>query len=77
MLLAMKTSVWLDDDTAAEWKAENVPLAELVKRGLKAGKPEPLDEKIARVVREELAAVLDEVVALRKLIERAAGETHG
>ena len=58
----MKTSVWLDDDTAAEWKASGLPLAELVKRGLKAGRPEPLDDKIRRILRDEL--------------ERVAGQSH-
>jgi hypothetical protein len=56
----MKTSVWLPDDVAAEWKRREIPLAELVKRGLAADEPEPLDEKIRRIVREELAAVPDD-----------------
>ena len=58
----MKTSVWLDDETGAQWKATGLPLAELVKRGLKAGEPEPLDTKIRRIIREEL--------------ERIAGQSH-
>ena len=51
----MKTSVWLDDETGAEWKARGLPLAELVKRGLRAGEPEPLDDKISRLLADRLA----------------------
>jgi hypothetical protein len=49
-----KTSVWLPGDIAARWKASGLPLAEIVRRGLDAGEPEPLDDKIRRILREEL-----------------------
>jgi hypothetical protein len=70
----MKTSVWLPDDVAAEWKRRKTPLAELVKRGLAADEPEPLDEKIGRLLNERLEPVTAELAALRRVIERAAGE---
>ena len=83
----MKTSVWLDDETGAEWKASNLPLAELVKRGLKAAAPEPLDERIGRLLDERLAPVLerldekpgaDEVRRMvREEVERVAGQSQG
>jgi hypothetical protein len=82
----MKTSVWLDDETGAEWKASGLPLAELVKRGLKAAAPEPLDEKIARLLGERIAAVLERLNAkpdtdevrriVRDELERVAGQSH-
>ena len=50
----MKTSVWLSDELAQRWKDTGLPLAELVKRGLDAGEPEALDDKIRRIIREEL-----------------------
>jgi hypothetical protein len=55
----MKTSVWLPDDLSDQWKASGVALAELVRRGLAAGEPEPLDDKIRRIVREEVSALPD------------------
>lgn len=82
----MKTSVWLDDETGAEWKASNLPLAELVKRGLRADAPEPLDEKVGRLLAERLAPVLerldgkpdtDEVRRIvRDELARVAGQSH-
>ena len=51
----MKTSVWLSDDIAERWKKTGLPLAEFVKRGLDAGEPEPLDDKISRLLAERLA----------------------
>ena len=79
----MKTSVWLDDETGAEWKASNLPLAELVKRGLKAAEPEPLDEKIERIVRaalrDERADIpTDESIRriVREELARIAGQSH-
>ena len=79
----MKTSVWLDDETGAEWKASNLPLAELVKRGLKAAAPEPLDEKIERIVRaalrDERADIPTDESIRRVVLEelaRIAGQSH-
>jgi hypothetical protein len=57
---SMKTSIWLPDDLVEPWRDSGDSLADLVRRGLTAGKPEPLDEKIRRIVREELAAVPDD-----------------
>jgi hypothetical protein len=66
----MKTSVWLPDDLADQWKASGVALAELVRRGLAAGEPEPLDDKIRRIVREEVSAIPD-TDALRRIVAGA------
>lgn len=73
----MKTSIWLQDDVYEQRKASGLTYNEAVKRGLAADAPEPLDDKIRRIVREEQGAVLEEIGALRRLIERAAGESHG
>ena len=77
----MKTSIWLQDDVYEQRKASKLTYNEAIKRGLAAGEPEELDAKIRRIVREELAVATDEIGAeigaLRKLIERAAGESHG
>lgn len=51
-----KTSVYLTEDLAAAAKAAGVSLSELIRRGLAAGEPEPLEALIRRVVREELTA---------------------
>jgi hypothetical protein len=51
---SMKTSIWLPDDLVEPWRDSGDSLADLVRRGLTAGKPEPLDEKIRRIVREEV-----------------------
>jgi hypothetical protein len=82
----MKTSVWLDDETAAEWKASGLALAELVKRGLKADEPEPLDDKIGRLLDERLAPIIDRLDAkpdrqeacdtIRAELLRAAGRSY-
>jgi hypothetical protein len=53
----MKTSVWLSDEIAERWKQTGLPLAELVKRGLDAGEPEPWDDKLRRIMREELERI--------------------
>lgn len=71
------TSIWLPDDLYEKRKASGLPYAECIRRGLAADGPEPLDGKIRRIVQEELAVVAEEIAALRRLIERAAGESHG
>jgi predicted GIY-YIG superfamily endonuclease len=70
------TSVWLPDDLYQERKASELSYAECIRRGLAAGEPEELDAKIRRIVRDEMAVVAEQVAALRKLIERVAGESH-
>lgn len=59
-----KTSIWLPDDLAKRWKASEASLAELVRRGLDAGDPEPEDDKIARLLDERLAPILERLDAL-------------
>ena len=70
----MNTSIWLPDDLYEKRKASGLPYAECIRRGLAVDEPEPLDGKIRRIVQEELAVVAEQIEALRRLIERAAGE---
>jgi hypothetical protein len=51
-----KTSVYLSDELAGRVKASGVAPADLIRRGLDAGQPEPLETLLRRVLR----AVLDE-----------------
>lgn len=51
-----KTSIYLTDELAGRVRASGLQLPELIRRGLEAGAPAPLEEVIRRVVREELAA---------------------
>jgi hypothetical protein len=50
-----KTSVYLTDDLAESVKASGVPLAELIRRGLSASTPDPLEDRLAAVIRDEFA----------------------
>lgn len=82
----VKTSIWLPDDIAEQWKASGDSLAELVRRGLAAGKPEPLDVKIDRIVDARLTPLTERLDRLpgaddvkriiRDEISRAAGASH-
>jgi len=57
MLCGMgKTSVWLPDDLAVRVRESGVPLAVLVRRGLDAGAPDPLEVMLRQVVRGEFSA---------------------
>ena len=47
-----KTSVYLSDSLAAQWRASGLPLSELVRRGLERGSDE---DTLRRVLREELS----------------------
>jgi hypothetical protein len=77
-----KTSVWLGEEQYAQWKASGDSLTEIVKRGLAAGDPESLDEKIGRLLDEKLAPVLERLDSLpdaaeiRRIVERVAGQSH-
>lgn len=49
-----KTSVYLSEELSAQVEASGVPLAELIRRGLAANEPEPLEDTIRRILRDEL-----------------------
>lgn len=49
-----KTSVYLSEELSAQVEASGVPLAELIRRGLAADEPEPLEDTIRRILRDEL-----------------------
>lgn len=51
-----KTSVYLPEELAVRVKASGVPMAELIRRGLDADEPPPLEEIVRRAVRSELEA---------------------
>jgi hypothetical protein len=73
-----KTSVWLGQAELDEWKASGFSLTDIVKRGLaviraEMGDPQP----DLGAIQAEIRDLRDEVAALRRLIERAAGETNG
>lgn len=53
--MAKKTSAYLSDELAERVKASGVPLGELIRRGLDAGEPEPMEALLERV----LCRVLD------------------
>ena len=54
--MGKKTSVWLTDDLAEAVKTSGVPIAELIRRGLGADSPDPLEDRLAAVVRAEFEA---------------------
>ena len=54
--MGRKTSVWLPDDLEQRVKDAGVPIAELIRRGLEADAPSPLEERLAAVVRAEFEA---------------------
>ena len=54
--MGLKTSVYLSDDLAAQWRASKLPLAEVIRRGLTRSDSEPVTRASLReVLREELA----------------------
>ena len=59
--MGKRTSVYLSDELAERVKASGLAPAELMRRGLDAGEPEPLEALLTRVVR----SVLDERDAAR------------
>jgi hypothetical protein len=74
----IKTSVWLGEEQHTQWKASGLSLTEIVKRGLAAGDPESLDEKLAPLL-ERMDAKPDpsEVRRIvREELERVAGVSH-
>jgi hypothetical protein len=54
--MGRKTSVWLDDDLAERVRESGVPMAELIRRGLGAAAPDPLEVRLAAVIRAEFEA---------------------
>jgi len=56
----MKTSVYLSGAQAARMRELGLTPSELVRRGLAASEPEPLETTVRRVLREELGALLAE-----------------
>jgi hypothetical protein len=69
--MGRKTSVYLSDELDERVKASGVTPAELIRRGLDAGEPEPLEAMLARVVR----SVLDERDTLSQRSAQA-GRAH-
>lgn len=59
MTVGKKTSVWLSDDLAKRVAESGVSLATLIRRGLDAGEPEPLEEMLRRVMRGVVRAEFD------------------
>jgi hypothetical protein len=55
-VVGRKTSVYLPDDLAERVRASGVPMAVLIRRGLDAGEPEPLEDRLAAVIRAEFEA---------------------
>jgi hypothetical protein len=51
-----KTSVYLTEELAERVRESGLSLPDLIRRGLDAGGPTPLEEMIRRAVREEMAA---------------------
>ena len=52
--MSRKTSVYLTDALEARWRATGLPLAEILRRGLNTPEPEPIEDVMRRVIREEL-----------------------
>jgi hypothetical protein len=74
-----KTSLWLNDDLAAEAKATGESLSELVRRGVHASDPDRTERRIREIVSEALEdrPTADEVRSIvREELERVAGQSH-
>ena len=56
-----KTSVYLSDSLAAQWRASGLPLSELIRRGL--DRSSELEDTLRRVLREELGQGRPAVIA--------------
>jgi hypothetical protein len=54
----MKTSVWLSEELAQRWHDSGMSLSELVKRGLDASEGKDPDDRLRRIIREELDVAL-------------------
>jgi hypothetical protein len=57
--MGKKTSVYLSDEQVERLRAFSLTLAEVVRRGFDAAAPEPLEDMLRRVIREELAAAAE------------------
>ena len=55
-----KTSVYLSDSLAAQWRASGLTLSELIRRGLERGS---VEDTLRRVLREELGQGRPAVIA--------------
>jgi hypothetical protein len=56
--MGLKTSVYLSDDLAAQWRASKLPLAEVIRRGLTRSDEEPVTKASLRhILREELTHI--------------------
>ena len=54
--MARKTSVYLSDELEARVRESGISPVELIRRGLDAGEPEPLEVTVRRVLTEVLDA---------------------
>jgi hypothetical protein len=71
-MTGVKTSIWLKPESHERWKATGLSLADIVDRGLDAGEPDPLEEKIERLLD---GALFSEAVEAR--IRRIVSEELG
>lgn len=74
-----KTSLWLNDDLAAEAKATGESLSELVRRGVHASDPDRAEQRLRDLLREELAdrPTSDDMRRIvEAALERFAGQSH-
>jgi len=69
-MTGMKTSIHLQPEAHKRWKATGLSLTEIVDRGLDAAEPESPDDRIRRILREELSAVPD-ADELRRIVRDA------
>jgi hypothetical protein len=58
-MTGIKTSIHLQPGARERWKATGLSLTEIVDRGLDAAEPEPVDDKIRRIIREEVSLLPD------------------
>ena len=54
--MGKKTSIYLTDDLAERVSESGLSLAELIRRGLDAADPDPIEDRLAEVVRAEFEA---------------------
>ena len=54
-----KTSVYLDEQLKAAVEASGASLPDLIRRGLAAGQPEPLEDRLGRTITAAVADLED------------------
>jgi hypothetical protein len=64
-MTGVKTSIWLKPESHERWKATGLSLADVVDRGLDAGEPDPLEDKIERVTRRVVREELERMAGMR------------